>query len=97
MGIGTLDCPDACRITLMLSSIVGVILGDTRSLAYSSLDNTIPEDSPYPILSHSLPNMSKLSTAKTMPASWVAVKELKLSYYIGETLLFTLYIPLMVT
>ena len=24
--------------------------------------------------------------------SWVAVKELKLSYYIGETLLFTLYI-----
>ena len=30
--------------------------------------------------------------------NWVAVKELKLSYYIGETLLFTvLYIPLMVT
>ena len=26
---------------------------------------------------------------------WVAVKELKLSYYIGETLLFT--IPIMVT
>ena len=25
------------------------------------------------------------------PASWVAVKELKLSYYIGETLLFTIY------
>ena len=24
--------------------------------------------------------------------SWVAVKELKLSYYIGETLLFTIYI-----
>ena len=24
-------------------------------------------------------------------ASWVAVKELKLSYYIGETLLFTIY------
>ena len=23
--------------------------------------------------------------------SWVAVKELKLSYYIGETLLFTMY------
>ena len=23
---------------------------------------------------------------------WVAVKELKLSYYIGETLLFTIYI-----
>ena len=23
--------------------------------------------------------------------SWVAVKELKLSYYIGETLLFTIY------
>ena len=27
----------------------------------------------------------------------VAVKELKLSYYIGETLLFTIYIPFMVT
>ena len=25
------------------------------------------------------------------PHSWVAVKELKLSYYIGETLLFTIY------
>ena len=25
-------------------------------------------------------------------AFWVAVKELKLSYYIGETLLFTIYI-----
>ena len=25
-------------------------------------------------------------------AYWVAVKELKLSYYIGETLLFTMYI-----
>ena len=24
--------------------------------------------------------------------TWVAVKELKLSYYIGETLLFTIYI-----
>ena len=24
-------------------------------------------------------------------AGWVAVKELKLSYYIGETLLFTIY------
>ena len=29
--------------------------------------------------------------------SWVAVKELKLSYYIGETLLFTTHIPIMVT
>ena len=28
---------------------------------------------------------------------WVAVKELKLSYLIGETLLFTMYIPIMVT
>ena len=28
---------------------------------------------------------------------WVAVKELKLGYYIGETLLFTIYIPSMVT
>ena len=28
---------------------------------------------------------------------WVAVKELKLSYFIGETLLFTIYIPIMVT
>ena len=27
----------------------------------------------------------------------VAVKDLKLSYYIGETLLFTIYIPIMVT
>ena len=27
---------------------------------------------------------------------WVAVKELKSSYYIGETLLFTIYIPIMV-
>ena len=25
------------------------------------------------------------------PQNWVAVKELKLSYYIGETLLFTIY------
>ena len=25
------------------------------------------------------------------PIFWVAVKELKLSYYIGETLLFTIY------
>ena len=25
------------------------------------------------------------------PLFWVAVKELKLSYYIGETLLFTIY------
>ena len=25
------------------------------------------------------------------PGYWVAVKELKLSYYIGETLLFTIY------
>ena len=29
--------------------------------------------------------------------NWVAVKELELSYYIGETLLFTIYIPIMVT
>ena len=29
--------------------------------------------------------------------NWVAVKELKLSYYIGETLLFNIYIPIMVT
>ena len=28
--------------------------------------------------------------ASTTP-NWVAVKELKLSYYIGETLLFTIY------
>ena len=28
---------------------------------------------------------------------WVAVKELNLSYYMGETLLFTIYIPIMVT
>ena len=26
--------------------------------------------------------------------SWVAVKEFSLSYYIGETLLFTIYIPI---
>ena len=25
------------------------------------------------------------------PLDWVAVKELKLSYYVGETLLFTIY------
>ena len=30
-------------------------------------------------------------------ASGVAVKELKLSYYIGGTILFTIYIPIMVT
>ena len=28
---------------------------------------------------------------------WVAVKELILRYYIGETLLFTIFIPIMVT
>ena len=28
---------------------------------------------------------------------WVAVKELKFSYYIGETLLFTIHVPIMVT
>ena len=29
---------------------------------------------------------------KPKPLYWVAVKKLKLSYYIGETLLFTIYI-----
>ena len=28
---------------------------------------------------------------------WVAVKELKLSYFLGETLLFIIYMPIMVT
>ena len=27
----------------------------------------------------------------SLRVNWVAVKELKLSYYIGETLLFTIY------
>ena len=30
-------------------------------------------------------------SSKQSPYYWVAVKELKLSYYIGETLLFTIY------
>ena len=37
-------------------------------------------------------------TSRPSPSiNWVAVKELKLSYHIGETLLFTIYIPIMVT
>ena len=34
---------------------------------------------------------SRRSPTKPITASWVAVKEPKLSYYIGETLLFTIY------
>ena len=30
-------------------------------------------------------------------STWVAVKELNLSYHIGETFLITMYIPIMVT
>ena len=33
----------------------------------------------------------RLCSVSKLPFSWVAVKELKLSYYIGETLLFTIY------
>ena len=32
-----------------------------------------------------------LHTSRILTLNWVAVKELKLSYYIGETLLFTIY------
>ena len=40
-----------------------------------------------------------LAASEASGFDWVAVKELKLSYYIGETLLFTIYIytPIMVT
>ena len=33
----------------------------------------------------------RLSACKEVQNDWVAVKELQLSYYIGETLLFTIY------
>ena len=45
----------------------------------------------------------QLSVLKLLTECWVAVKELKLGsyisicYYIGETLLFTIYIPILVT
>ena len=36
-------------------------------------------------------NPKNLPTLPTQARNWVAVKELKLSYYIGQTLLFTIY------
>ena len=35
--------------------------------------------------------MAHMGAATLNPLLWVAVKELNLSYYIGETLLFTIY------
>ena len=37
------------------------------------------------------PSTSWGTSLKNVEHFWVAVKELKLSYYIGETLLFTMY------
>ena len=37
------------------------------------------------------PHSSLRLKVKALGLSWVAVKELKLSYYIGETLLFSIY------
>ena len=34
---------------------------------------------------------ANISSRSQVLSSWVAVKELELSYYIGETLLFTIY------
>ena len=47
--------------------------------------------------SWTLTPLRKRMTHEREGLNWVAVKELKLSYYIGETLLFTIYIPIMVT
>ena len=40
---------------------------------------------------HGLDNIFRYKTLGPHPKNWVAVKELKLSYHIGETLLFTIY------
>ena len=37
-------------------------------------------------------DLGEILSHRSLPENfWVAVKELKLSYYIGETLLFTIY------
>ena len=53
-----------------------VIKGDTRSLDNGSCEYTL--------------SISKSILCLTSSFYWVAVKELSLSYYIGETLLFTI-------
>ena len=40
---------------------------------------------------HEAQAQQALSPKPSCPNNWVAVKELKLSYYIGEILLFTIY------
>ena len=40
---------------------------------------------------HAGPPSLIIQEASKVVVDWVAVKELKLSYYIGETLLFTIY------
>ena len=50
-----------------------------------------------PPLLHEAKNGNVCRNVHRMLKNGVAVKELKLSYYIGETLLFILYIPIMVT
>ena len=47
-----------------------------------------PDEEPYDIWFRVSCNLQRHGLTQTQ--NWVAVKELKLSYYIGETLLFTL-------
>ena len=44
-----------------------------------------------PIIALSLNKPAPKHTIRDPDNNWVAVNELKLSYYIGETLLFTIY------
>ena len=52
---------------------------------------------PMKFLSTQTPERIPKMIISRIPLGGSTVKELKLSYYIGETLLFTIYIPIMVT